>query len=155
MVVRNGRSPARQVQTGIGSVELSRPRINDKRVDEDGNRQRFTSKILPPYLRRAKTIEELIPWLYLKGISTGDFSEALGALLGKDAPGLSASTVVRLKQVWEGEFKEWSQRDLSNKRYAYFWVDGIHFNIRLEEQRQCILVVMAAEATPEYRSSSF
>ena len=146
LVVRNGRCPARQVQTGIGSVELSRPRINDKRVDEDGNRLRFTSKILPPYLRRAKTIEELIPWLYLKGISTGDFSEALGALLGKDAPGLSASTIVRLKQVWEGEFKEWSKRDLSDKRYVYIWADGIHFNIRLEEQRQCILVVMGATA---------
>ena len=111
-----------------------------------GQKFKFTSKILPPYLRRTKAVEEMIPWLYLKGVSTGDFSEALGALLGKDAPGLSASTVVRLKQVWEDEYKDWSRRDLSSKRYVYIWVDGIHFNIRLEEHRQCILVVMGATA---------
>lgn len=143
LVVRNGYCPPRTVQTGIGSVEVERPRVHDKR-GPDG--VRFTSKILPPYLRRTKSIEELIPWLYLKGISTGDFSEALAALLGKEAPGLSASTVVRLKQGWEVDFKDWNQRDLSAKRYVYIWADGIHFNIRLEEHRQCILVVMGATA---------
>ena len=146
LVVRNGHCPERTIQTGLGSMKVRRPRVNDRRVDEDGRRIQFTSKILPPYLRRTRSVEELIPWLYLKGISTGDFSEALGALLGKDAPGLSASTVVRLKQIWETDFKEWSHRDLSDKRYVYIWVDGIHFNIRLEEHRQCILVVMGATA---------
>ena len=105
------------------------------------------SEILPSYLRKTRSIEELIPWLYLKGISTGDFGEALAALLGIEAPGLSASTVVRLKEVWQNEHAAWSKRSLADKRYAYFWVDGIHFNIRLEEDRQCILVVMGA--TPE------
>ncbi|MCP4003668.1 MAG: IS256 family transposase [bacterium] len=146
LVVRNGHGREREIQTGVGSVVVRQPRVNDRRVDEDGDRIKFTSKILPPYLRRTKAVEELIPWLYLKGVSTGDFAEALGALLGKGAPGLSASTVVRLKQVWETDFKDWSRRDLSGKRYAYLWVDGIHFNIRLEEHRQCILVVMGATA---------
>ena len=146
LVVRNGRCPERTIQTGLGSVEVRRPRIDDRRVDKDGRRIQFTSSILPPYLRRTKSLDELIPWLYLKGISTGDFSEALSALLGTDAPGLSASTVVRLKQVWETECKEWGRRDLTGKEYVYIWVDGIHFNIRLEEHRQCILVVMGATA---------
>lgn len=146
LVVRNGHCPERTIQTGLGSLEVRRPRVDDRRVGEDGRRIQFTSKILPPYLRRTKAIEELIPWLYLKGVSSGDFSEALGALLGQDAPGLSSTTVVRLKQIWETEFKEWSRRDLANKRYVYIWVDGIHFNIRLEEHRQCILVVMGATA---------
>jgi transposase-like protein len=146
LVVRNGRCPERAIQTGLGPIEVRRPRVHDRRVDEDGVRIQFTSKILPPYLRRTKSIEELIPWLYLKGVSTGDFSEALAALLGKDAPGLSSSTVVRLKQVWETDFKEWIRRDLTDSRYVYVWVDGIHFNIRLQEHRQCILVVMGATA---------
>ena len=146
LVVRNGHSPEREVQTGIGGIEVRRPRVNDKRVDEQGRRMKFTSKILPPYLRRTKSMEELIPWLYLKGVSTGDFSEALAALLGTDAPGLSASTVVRLKQVWETDYKDWDRRDLTDKRYVYLWADGIHFNIRLEQHRQCILVVMGATA---------
>jgi len=146
LVVRNGHCPERTIQTGLGDVEVRRPRVNDRRVGPDGRRIRFTSSILPPYLRRTKSVEELIPWLYLKGVSTGDFSEALAALLGKDAPGLSSSTVVRLKQIWEADFKEWNRRDLSDRRYAYVWVDGIHFNIRLEEHRQCILVVMGATA---------
>ncbi len=100
LVVRNGYCPEREVQTGVGPVQVSRPRINDKRLDEQGERITFTSSILPPYLRRTRSIEELIPWLYLKGISTGDFAEALAALVGKDARGLSPSTIVRLKQVW-------------------------------------------------------
>lgn len=147
MVVRNGHSRQRKIQTGLGSIEVRQPRVNDRRLDENGERMRFTSKILPPYLRRTKSIEELIPWLYLKGISTGDFSDALAALLGADAPGLSATTITRLKSVWEQEYAQWNQRDLSAKQYVYIWVDGIHFNIRLQQDRQCILVVMAA--TPE------
>jgi transposase-like protein len=118
------------------------PRVHDRR--EEDERERFTSKILPPYLRKAKAIDELIPWLYLKGISTGDFTEALQALLGPDCPGLSAATVTRLLATWQDEHRQWSQRDLSDKRYVYLWADGIHFNIRLEEDRQCILVLMGA-----------
>ena len=147
LVVRNGHKDEREIQTGIGPITVQQPRVNDKRIDEHGQRVRFTSDILPPYLRKTRSLEELIPWLYLKGISTGDFSEALAALLGPEAPGLSASTVVRLKQVWQDEYEAWSQRSLAGKRYAYFWVDGIHFNIRLEEDRQCILVIMGA--TPD------
>ena len=144
LVVRNGHAVEREVQTGLGAIPVKQPRVNDKRVDDDGNRLRFTSNILPPYLRKTKSIEELIPWLYLRGISTGDFSQALASLLGPDAPGLSASTVVRLKQVWQQDHEAWSKRSLADKRYVYWWVDGIHFNIRLEEDRQCILVVMGA-----------
>lgn len=150
LVVRNGHRRERTIQTGLGSVAVKAPRVEDRRVDEHGRRIQFTSSILPPYLRRTKSIEELIPWLYLKGISTGDFSEALAALLGKEAPGLSASTVVRLKEVWQTEFAAWNKRSLTGQRYVYFWVDGVHFNVRLEDtenQRQCILMVMGA--TPE------
>ena len=146
-VVRNGHKDDREIQTGIGPITIRQPRINDKRVDENGQRLQFTSAILPPYLRKTRSIEELIPWLYLKGISTGDFSEALAALLGPEAPGLSASTIVRLKQIWQNEYEAWSKRSLTGKRFVYLWVDGIHFNIRLEEDRQCILVVMGA--TPD------
>ena len=141
-VVRNGYADERSVVTGIGPVEVIMPRVHDRRPPEA--RERFTSKILPPYLRKAGSIDELIPWLYLKGISTGDFTEALQALLGPDCPGLSASTVVRLKQTWEDQYKRWNQRDLSGRRYVYLWVDGIHFNVRLEEDRTCILVLLGA-----------
>ena len=116
----------------IGTV-ISQPRVNDKRGDAQGQRQRFTSKILPPYLRRTKSLDELIPWLYLRGISTGDFTEALQALLGPQAKGLSATNIVRLKESWQQEWKTWSQRSLEDKRYVYVWADGIHFNIRLED----------------------
>jgi transposase-like protein len=147
LVVRNGHAAERELQTGLGAIPVKQPRVNDKRLDENGRRMRFTSEILPPYLRKTKSIEELIPWLYLRGISTGDFSQALAALLGPDAPGLSASTVVRLKQVWEQDHQAWSKRSLADKRYVYWWVDGIYFNIRLEEDRQCILVIMGATET--------
>jgi putative transposase len=143
-VVRNVSLPARTITTGVGPVDIKQPRVHDRRPAE--HREKFTSKILPPYLRKTKSIEELIPWLYLKGVSTGDFSEALASLLGPDAPGLSASTVTRLKAVWETEYQAWSQRSLEGKRYVYVWADGIHFNIRLEEDRQCILVLMGATA---------
>jgi putative transposase len=141
-VVRNGYAPRRTILTGLGPVEVAQPRVLDRRPADEA--EPFSSKILPPYLRRTKSVDELIPWLYLKGISSGDFSEALAALVGPQAAGLSASTVVRLKSVWEDEFKQWSQRSLVGKQYVYLWVDGVHFNIRLEEDRQCILVLMGA-----------
>jgi putative transposase len=140
-MVRNGRLPSRTIQTGIGDIEVSVPRVWDR-----ARQVRFQSSILPPNLRRTKTVEELLPWLYLKGISTGDFQEALTALLGKDAPGLSASTISRLKETWKDEQQRWSRRDLSNRRYVYLWVDGIHFGVRLEDAAQCILVVVGATA---------
>jgi len=143
-VVRNGAMPARTITTGVGPVEVKQPRVHDRRPSEE--REKFTSQILPPYLRKTKSIEELIPWLYLKGVSTGDFSEALAALLGPEAPGLSATTVTRLKAVWETEYQGWSKRSLEGKHFAYVWADGIYFNIRLEEDRQCILVLMGATA---------
>lgn len=146
LVVRNGHLPEREITSGIGPLEVRQPRINDRRVDEAGDRLHFTSSILPPYLRRTKSIDDLVPWLYLKGISSGGFSDALSSLLGPDAPGLSATNVVRLKQVWEQEFEGWNKRSLSNKRYVYLWVDGVHFNVRLEGERACILVVIGATA---------
>jgi putative transposase len=143
-VVRNGSLPQRTILTGIGPVEVKQPRVQDRRPPEQ--REKFSSAILPPYLRKTKSIEELIPWLYLKGISTGDFSEALAAILGPQAKGLSAPTVTRLKAVWQQEYDAWSKRSLAGKHYVYVWADGVHFNIRLEEDRQCILVLMGATA---------
>src|SRR5713226_629444 len=140
-LVRNGYLPERSIQTGIGDVVVKAPRVRDR-----AGEVRFTSSILPPYLRRTKTIEELLPWLYLKGIPTGGFSEALTALLGRDAPGLSAGTISRLKTVWQHEHARWERRDLGDKPYVYLWVDGIHFGVRLEEANQCILVVIGATA---------
>jgi transposase-like protein len=144
-VVRHGYLPEREVQTGIGPVAVRCPRVRDRDGDKRGARIRFTSAILPPYLRRAKSIEELLPWLYLKGISTGDFGEALAALLGPEAPGLSASTIGRLKDVWQGELEHWRRRDLSARRYVYFWADGIYFSPRLDHDKQCILVIIGAD----------
>lgn len=164
LVVKNGHMPERSIQTGLGDIPVKPPRVNDKRLDEEGGRIRFHSKLLPPYLRRTKAVEELIPWLYLKGISTGDFTDALAALLGKDAPGLSASTVTRLKSVWQDEYQEWRKARLVNSRFVYIWADGIYFNIRLgEDQRMCMLVVIGADADgnkevlavePGYRESA-
>src|SRR3954469_3838663 len=143
-VVRNGHLPGRAIQTGIGAVEVQQPRVRDRRPAD--RREGFTSAILPPYLRKTKSLEGLLPWLYLKGISTGDFSEALQAILGPDAPGLSATTITRLKATWEGEFAAWNKRSLAGKHYVYVWADGVHFDIRLEEGRQCILVLLGATA---------
>jgi len=140
LVVRNGHMPEREIQTGIGQVPVKAPRVRDK----SGSGIRFSSSVLPPYLRRTKSLEELIPWLYLKGISTGDFSEALAALLGPDAPGLSAATVSRLKSGWQEEHQNWCRRSLAGKRYVYFWVDGIYLQARMEE-KQCLLVIIAAD----------
>ena len=143
-VVRNGTLPQRTILTGIGPVEVKQPRVHDRRPPQQ--REKFSSAILPPYLRKTKSIEELIPWLYLKGISSGDFSEALAAILGPQAKGLSAATITRLKAVWAEDYGAWSQRSLAGKHYVYVWADGVHFNIRLEEDRQCILVLMGATA---------
>lgn len=143
-VVRNGYLPERELTTGIGPMKVRQPRVHDRRRGEE--REVFSSKILPPYLRKTKNLEELLPWLYLKGISTGDFHEALQALVGPECPGLSASTITRLLGQWQDEYKAWSKRSLADQRYVYLWVDGVHFNIRLEEDRQCILVLMGATA---------
>jgi putative transposase len=142
VVVRHGSLPERSLLTGIGPLLVKQPRVRDKREGE-----RFTSAILPRYMRRAPSLDNLIPTLYLKGISTGDFTEALTAILGEDAKGLSAPTVVRLKRQWEKEYKDWTKRSLTGKRYAYFWVDGIYFNVRLEDtenKRQCFLIIIGA-----------
>ena len=142
-LVRHGHLPEREVQTGIGGVAVKVPRVRDRAPQ--GAPLRFTSTILPPYLRRAKSIEELLPWLYLKGISTGDFSEALAALLGPEAPGLSATTIARLKADWWDAYERWSKRDLSARRYVYFWADGVYFSPRMDEDRQCMLVIIGAD----------
>jgi putative transposase len=141
-VVRHGFLPERSLLTGVGPVMVKQPRVRDKREGES-----FTSAILPRYMRRVPSLDNLIPTLYLKGISTGDFTRALEAILGENAKGLSASTIVRLKRQWEQEYREWAKRDLSAKRYVYFWADGIHFNVRLEDtenKRQCFLIILGA-----------
>jgi putative transposase len=149
-VVRHGHLPEREVMTGIGPVPVKQPRVRDRdAAADDPNRIRFSPSILPPYMRRSKSIETLLPILYLKGISTGDFSEALSALLGRDAAGLSASAIGRLKDGWRDEHDAWRKRDLSARRYVYVWADGIHLEARLEDEKQCILVVIGA--TPEGR----
>ena len=142
-VVRNGHRPVRRLVTGAGPLDVATPRVDD-RVLTQHEEPRFTSALLPPYLRRTPHIEELLPVLYLKGISTGDFREALQAILGPDVIGLSAETIVRLKQVWQQEYEAWHQRDLSASRYVYWWVDGIYFNVRLDTDRQCLLVIIGA-----------
>ena len=148
LVVRNGHQPSRKIVTGAGALEVQAPRVRDNSPIKS-DRVQFSSAILPPYLRRSKSIEEFIPWLYLKGISTGDFSEALQTLLGEQAKGLSPNVIVRLKEQWTAEYEEWSRRDLTGKQYVYIWADGIYVNVRLEDteaKRQCLLVVMGATA---------
>jgi putative transposase len=143
-VVRNGHLPERAIRTGLGEIEARQPRVHDRRPA--GEREKFTPAVLPPYLRRTRSPEELIPWLDLKGIGTGDFSEALRAILGTDAPDRSATTITRLKAAWEEDHRAGSERSLVGKRYVYVRADGVHFNIRLEGGRQCILVLMGATA---------
>ena len=138
LVVRNGHLPAREIVSGIGSIKVRQPRVRHR----DGGR--FTSAILPRFMRRTPSVDALIPALYLKGISTGDFTEALAAILGEKASGLSATNIVRLKAGWEADYKAWSQRDLSQKRYVYWWADGVYFNVRLDEERTCVLVLIGA-----------
>jgi putative transposase len=146
LVVRNGHLPERELLTGAGRLQVQQPRVRDNSPN-DAERVRFSSSILPAYLRKSPAIEELIPWLYLKGISSGDFGEALQALVGEKAQGLSPNVIVRLKEQWSDEYAAWMQRDLSRKQYVYIWADGIHVNVRLEDdanKRQCILVLMGA-----------
>jgi transposase-like protein len=138
-VVRNGYLPERNIQTGIGEVTVRAPRVRDR-----AGELKFSSSLLPPYLRRTRSLDELLPWLYLKGLSSSDFSGALTALLGPAAPGLSAATICRLKEVWRLEYEQWRKRDLSAKEYVYVWADGIYFGVRLEDARQCMLVVIGA-----------
>ena len=140
-VVRNGSLPERELVTGVGPVKVKQPRVDDRR---DG--EQFSSQILPKYMRRVPSVDALIPALYLRGISTGDFGGALEAILGPQVTGLSATNIVRLKEGWEQEYRDWEQRDLSDKEYVYIWVDGIYFNVRLSTDRPCILVVMGATA---------
>jgi len=138
-VVRNGYMPERAIQTGIGEVTVKAPRVRDR-----GGELKFSSSLLPPYLRRTRSLDELLPWLYLKGLSSSDFSGALTALLGPAAPGLSAATICRLKEVWRLEYEQWRQRNLGDKEYVYVWADGIYFGVRLEDARQCMLVIIGA-----------
>ena len=140
VVVKNGYMPQRNIVTGVGPLAIKQPRIDDRALDE-----RFTSSILPRYMRRIPSVDNLIPVLYLKGISTNDFTSALTAILGEKTDGLSATNIVRLKKVWENDYEKWRKRDLSDKEYIYFWVDGIYFNVRLDDNRSCILVIMAAD----------
>lgn len=139
LVVRNGHLPERDLITGVGPVRIKQPRVRDEREGK-----KFTSKILPPFMRRAPSIDALIPVLYLKGVSTGSFGEALAAILGPNAAGLSATNIVRLKEGWKKDYDDWSNRDLSEKKYVYMWADGIYFNVRLERDRPCLLVLMGA-----------
>jgi putative transposase len=145
LVVRNGHKPPRTILSGVGPIEVMQPRVDDRRVDENGVRFRFTSKILPRYLRKTRAIEELVPWLYLKGISSGEMPDAL-VHLGFDGSGLSATSVVRLLEAWQGEYADWSRRELSGKRYVYLWADGLYFGCRLSDDRPCLLVLMGATA---------
>jgi putative transposase len=139
-VVRNGYLPKRPIQTGLGDLEVQVPKVRDR----SGTGIKFNSGLVPPYLKRTKTIEEFLPWLYLRGISTGDFSETLKHLLGPDAPGLSAATISRLKQDWEADYKDWDKRDLTKKRYVYVWADGIYSNVRMDD-RLCLLVIIGSD----------
>jgi len=145
LVVRNGRKNPRTILSGVGPVEVTQPRVDDRRVDGNGVRFRFTSKILPPYLRKTKAIQDLVPWLYLKGISTGQMPDAL-VHLGFEGSGLSATCVTRLLQAWQGEYRDWGKRDLSGKHYVYVWADGLYFGCRLSDDRPCLLVLMGATA---------
>ena len=136
-VVRNGYLPERTITTGVGEVAIQVPKVRDR----TSSGIKFTSQLLPPYLKRSRSVEEVLPWLYLKGVSTGDFGEALAALLGPEAKGLSSATISRLKSTWGSEHQDWQGRSLKHKRYVYVWADGIYFNIRADE-RQCILVMI-------------
>ena len=142
VVVRNGYLPKRTITTGVGEVEIQVPKVRDR----SGSGIKFTSALLPPYLKRARSVEELLPWLYLKGVSAGDFSEALSSLLGPEAKGLSPATIGRLKAKWSAEHQRWQQRSLRQRRYVYIWADGIYFNIRADE-RQCMLVILGVTDT--------
>lgn len=142
LVVRNGKAPTRTVALGSGAIEIEAPRVNDRRVDAQGERRRFTSEILPPYMRRSPKVAEVLPILYLRGLSTGDFREALPILLGELAQGLSPTTITRLTAGWEEEYRTFSQSSLAERDFVYLWADGVHFRVRLEEDRLCTLVLI-------------
>ncbi len=142
LVVRNGRSRERSVTLGCGTVKIRAPRIEDRRRGPHGDRQRFTSKLLPPYMRRSPKVGEVLPVLYLRGLSTGDFREALPVLLGEEAAGLSATNITRMTAAWQSEHTAFKKRSLADRDYVYVWVDGIHVNVRLEEDRLCLLVMI-------------
>jgi putative transposase len=146
LVTKNGFGPERELQTGLGSIPVSRPKVRYRGNDENKPAVSFTSQLLPAYLKRTKSVEQLIPWLYLRGISTGDFPQALQALLGENAKGLSSANIVRLKQAWNEEYEDWEKRSLAKKEYVYIWADGVYFKIRLEGEKQCILVIMGVTA---------
>jgi transposase-like protein len=146
-LVRHGHGPVRTIQTGIGAVEIARVKLRDRAAASDGERIRFTSAILPLWARRTKSLDALLPVLYLRGISTGDFQEALAALLGKDAPNLSPAVISRLTAQWQGEYDRWQTRDLSARRYVYVWADGVFLQARMEDHSECMLVLIGA--TPE------
>ena len=146
-LVRHGHGPVRTIQTGIGSVDISRVKIRDRGTDADGEKIRFASAILPRWARRSKSLDALLPVLYLRGISTGDFQEALGALLGKDAPNLSPSVISRLTAEWKSEYDRWQERDLAARHYVYIWADGVYLQARMEDNAECMLVLIGA--TPE------
>ena len=145
-LVRHGYGPERTIQTGIGPVEVRRVKLRDRGTGT-AERLRFTSTILPRWARRTRSLDALLPVLYLRGLSTGDFQEALAALLGKEAPNLSPAVIARLKSAWEGEYRRWQQRDLSARHYVYVWADGVYLQARLEPQAECMLVMIGA--TPE------
>jgi transposase-like protein len=146
-IVRNGYNPKRTIMTGAGNIPVSVPRVRDRREGiSPGERIKYHSNLIPPYLRRTQDMDEFIPYLYLKGVSTGDFSDVLSMLLGTEIS-LSPATVVRLKEKWQEEYAAWNRRDLSGKRYVYWWVDGLYSNVRLEDDRTCILVIMGATET--------
>jgi transposase-like protein len=142
-LVRHGHLPEREILTGVGPVAVKVPRVRDRNPGAD--KITFTPSILPRYLRKAKSIEELLPWLYLKGVSTGDFSEALAALLGPHARGLSAKTITRLKASWSADYQAWQKRDLGTRRFLYIWADGVYFKPRMAEEKQCVLVIVGAD----------
>ena len=146
-LVRHGYGPERMIQTGIGPVAVSRVKIRDRGAASDGDRVRFSSSILPKWARRTRSLDALLPILYLRGISTGDFQEALAALLGRDAPNLSPSVIARLSAEWQAEYDHWQRRDLSARRYVYLWADGVYLQARMEEHAECMLVMIGA--TPE------
>lgn len=142
LVVRNGHARARKVTVGCGTVEVKAPRVNDRRTDDAGDRQRFTSEILPPYVRRSPKVEEVLPVLYLRGLSTGDFQEALPILLGEKATGLSPTAITRLTNAWTADYEAFRKRELTDRDFVYVWADGVHFRIRLEDDRLCTLVLI-------------
>src|SRR5215212_3986075 len=148
-LVRHGHGPEREIQTGIGPVPVSRVRIRDRGATDAADRVRFCSMILPKWARRTRSLDALLPVLYLRGISTGDFQEALAALLGKDAPNLSPAVVARLTATWADEYARWQTRDLSARQYVYVWADGVYLQARMEDQAECMLVLIGA--TPEGR----